>query len=188
MQSSCNSDSFDSVYVCGIFVAWDSRYCNTLATSPVSPTTDVSKVSSALWTHYLQYKVVVDVFFVLNTITTAFMLNICVWWFRITMYQARDLAPDYAMFGFPGIGHSKPTIHSPGVYLVLFVHHLIPSCLNSSWTPSTHVLARDLFFDAFVKQHQMIPILTRPTSAFLLQCSVNTINTCSYLRLYLKLL
>jgi hypothetical protein len=100
----------------------------------------------------------------------------------------RSLAPDYAMFGFPGIGHSKPTIHSPGVYLVLFVHHLIPSCLNSSWTPSTHVLARDLFFDAFVKQHQMIPILTRPTSAFLLQCSVNTINTCSYLRLYLKLL
>ncbi len=100
----------------------------------------------------------------------------------------RSLAPDYAMFGFPGIGHPKPTIHSPGVYLALFVHHLIPSCLNSSWTPSTHVLARDLFFDAFVKQHQMIPILTQPTSAFLLQCSVNTINTCSYLRLNLKLL
>jgi hypothetical protein len=151
MQSSCNSDCSDLVYVCGkqAFAAWYSWYCNILATSPVSPTTDVSKLSGALWTHYLQYKSSSWCVFCLKNYHNCFYVkHLClvIQDNKNDVLNQRSLAPDSAMFGLPGTGHSKPAIHSPGLYLVLLVHHLIPSCFNSSWTPSTHVLAWDLLW------------------------------------------
>jgi hypothetical protein len=151
MQSSCNSDCSDLVYVCGkqAFAAWYSWYCNTLATSPVSPTTDVSKLSGALRTHYLQYKSSSWCVFCLKNYHNCFYVeHLClvIQDNKNDVLNQRSLAPESAMFGLPGTGHSKPAIHSPGLYLVLLVHHLIPSCFNSSWTPSTHVLAWDLLW------------------------------------------
>ncbi len=168
-----------------MFIAWDSRYCNTLATNPVSPTTDVSKVSSALWAHYLQYKSSSWCVFCFKNYHNCFYVEHLYLVIQDNnVLSQRSLAPDYAMFGFPGIGHSKPTIHSPGE---LFVHHLIPSCLNSSWTPSTHVLAWDLFW-CFCKATSNDPHFNTTNISLFASMFVNTINTCSYLRLNLKLL
>jgi hypothetical protein len=92
-------------------------------------------------------KVIVDVFFALKHYHNCFYvehLSLPIQDNKNDILSQRSLAPDSAMFGLPGTGHSKPAIHSPGLYLVFLVHHLIPSCFNSSWTPSTHVLAWDL--------------------------------------------
>jgi hypothetical protein len=43
----------------------------------------------------------------------------------------KSRAPEPAMFGLPGTGHSKPAILSPGLSLLLLVHRPIPSCFNS---------------------------------------------------------
>lgn len=70
----------------------------------------------------------------------------------------KSRAPEPAMFGLPGTGHSKPAILSPGLSLLLLVHRPIPSCFNSCLNTNNSVFLW-LLFDVCVNQCHSILLL-----------------------------